>query len=185
VEDPAAIPSRLGVPPRRVPPTPRRPAAGLVALLLLAMVATFFAWVSAGPLWLAAGHGDRGTATVTACTGTGIGQRCRGDFVADGGQVTVPGVALLGVVADRRAEGSVVPARMVSADSRQAYAAPGDLTLHLRWAIGVLIVLLCGLGIAAATGARRLETARARRTAVLISLAGPLVLLAGFLAAAY
>jgi hypothetical protein len=49
----------------------------------------------------------------------------------------------------------------------------------------VLLVLLCGLGIAATTGARRLETASARRRALLISLAGPLALLVGFLAVSY
>ena len=57
--------------------------------------------------------------------------------------------------------------------------------MHLRWALGFVLVLLCGLGIASLTGARRLETARARRAAVLMSMAGPLVLLAGFLVMTY
>jgi hypothetical protein len=51
--------------------------------------------------------------------------------------------------------------------------------------LGFVLVLLCGIGIAGLTGTRQLETVRARRTALLISLAGPLVLLTGFLAAAY
>jgi hypothetical protein len=45
--------------------------------------------------------------------------------------------------------------------------------------------VLCGYGIAGLTGARQLETAKARRAAVLVSLAGPVLLLFGFLAAAY
>jgi len=46
-------------------------------------------------------------------------------------------------------------------------------------------VLFCGYAIAGVTGARRLETGRARRGAVLASLAGPVLLLAGFLIAAF
>lgn len=180
-----AAPSRLGVPPRRRPPAPRKPASGLPTLLVLALVAAFFAWVSAEPLWLAVGHGEHGTATVGQCTGSGITQRCIGQFTADRGGFTVPDVALLGVDHARRAAGAALPARMADRDSRQAFVGAGDVTLHLRWALGVLLVLLCGLGIALSTGARRLETARARRRAVLISLVGPLALLAGFLVVAY
>jgi hypothetical protein len=51
--------------------------------------------------------------------------------------------------------------------------------------LGFVLVLLCGIGIAGLTGARRLETARARRGALLASLTGPLLLLAGFLWVAY
>jgi hypothetical protein len=94
-------------------------------------------------------------------------------------------VALLGIGAADRHAGATVPARMVRLDSRQAFVGASTPMLHLRWAIGVLLVLLCGLAIAGATGARRLESARARRRAVLLSMLGPLALLAGFLAAAY
>jgi hypothetical protein len=59
------------------------------------------------------------------------------------------------------------------------------LLVHLRWTLGFILVLLCGYGIAGMTGARQLETARARRGAVLISLAGPVLLLVGFLVGAY
>jgi hypothetical protein len=156
-----------------------------VALLVLGLAAMFFAWVSAGPFWLAVGHGDRGTATVTRCTGDGVAQRCVGQFTAARGTFTAPDVALMGVAADQRGEGAVVPARMVDRKARQAYVGSAPLLLHLRWALGVLLVLLCGLGIAALTGARRLETPTARRGAVLLSLAGPLALLAGFLAITY
>ena len=61
---------------------------------------------------------------------------------------------------------------------------PGVL-MHLRWALSFVLVLLCGLGIAGLTGARRLDSVQARRGALLASLVGPLVLLAGFLYVAY
>jgi hypothetical protein len=152
---------------------------------VLGLAAMFFAWVSAGPFWLALGHGDRGTATVTRCTGDGFGQRCVGQFTADRGSFTATRVALMGVAAGQRAQGAVVPARMVDRQARQAYVGSAPLLLHLRWALGVVLMLLCGVGIAASTGARRLETARARRAAVLLSLAGPVALWAGFLAVTY
>jgi hypothetical protein len=156
---------------------------GLVALFVVAFAATFFAWVSAEPIWLAVGHGRTGTATVTGCSGSGITQRCQGVFTDGAG--TSPTVALLGVDAAERRTGATVPARMVDADARRAFVGASGPMLHLRWTIGVLLVLLCGLAIAGATGARRLESARARRRAVLLSIAGPLALLAGFLAASY
>jgi len=171
--------------PRRRVPEPRRPAAGLLGLLVLGMIATFFAWVSAEPFWLAVGHGDRGFATVERCTGAGVTQRCTGRFVAADGAYRVDDLALLGVAPERRAPGVTSPARMVSSDSRQAYAGSTGLLMHLRWALGFVLVLLCGLGIAGLTGAGRLETARARRVALLASLAGPLLLLAGFLFVTY
>ncbi|GAA0817228.1 hypothetical protein [Spirilliplanes yamanashiensis] len=168
---------------RTAPRTPLRPALGLGALLALALVGSFFAWVSAEPLWLAVGHSTTGTATVTRCTGDGVGQRCRGTFTADGR--TVPSVALLGVQPAQAQPGTRVTARMVSANSRQAFVGASGWTLHLRWLLGVLFVVGCGLGIASATGARRLENARARRRAVLLSNTAPLLVLAGFLVAAY
>ncbi len=182
---PAALASRIGVAPSRRdrPRAPRTPFVGLVALLVVAFAATFFAWVSAEPLWLAVGHGRTGTATVTGCSGGGITQRCKGVFTD--GTRTSPTVALLGVDAAERRTGATVPARMVDADARQAFVGASGPMLHLRWTIGVLLVLLCGLAIAGATGARRLESARARRQALLLSIAGPLALLAGFLAASY
>jgi hypothetical protein len=184
-DTPPAAASRLGVPPNRRdrPRPPRSPFVGLLALLVAAFAAAFFAWVSAEPLWLAAGHRVQGTAAVTGCTGSGIVQRCEGTFT--NGTLTSGRVALLGIGAADRHAGATVPARMVRLDSRQAFVGASTPMLHLRWAIGVLLVLLCGLAIAGATGARRLESARARRRAVLLSMLGPLALLAGFLAAAY
>jgi len=178
-------PATTGVPPRRKPRLPRRPAAGLVGLLALGLVAAFFAWVSAEPFWLAVGHGDQGSATVGRCTGDGVTQRCAGQFTVADGAYRVDDLALLGVEPAQRTAGAVARARMVSSDSRQAYVGGTGLLVHLRWALGFVLVLLCGLGIAGLTGARRLETTRARRGALLISLAGPLALLAGFLLAAY
>jgi hypothetical protein len=51
--------------------------------------------------------------------------------------------------------------------------------------LGFILVLLCGFGITALTGTRQLESLRARRIALLLSLAGPALLLAGFLYATY
>jgi hypothetical protein len=170
---------------RRRAPEPRRPAAGLFGLLALGLIAAFFAWVSAEPFWLAVGHGDRGSATVTRCTGSGVSQRCTGQFTAANGAYRVDRLALFGIEPAQRAPGTSAPARMVSSDSRQAYVGDTGVLVHLRWALSFLLVLLCGLGIAALTGARRLETAPARRGALLVSMAGPLVLLAGFLYVTY
>ncbi|GAA4593474.1 hypothetical protein GCM10023107_27090 [Actinoplanes octamycinicus] len=169
---------------RRRPPA-TNPVGALVALIGLSLLAAFFAWVSAEPFWLATGHGDIGYATTTRCHGAGLTQRCTGRFTAADGTFSARRVTLLGITGEAREPGAVSGARMVSADSRQAYAAPPGVLMHLRWTLGFLLVLICGYGIAGATGARRLESPRARRYALLASVAGPLVLLAGFLAAAY
>ena len=163
----------------------RRPAPALLALVALALIAAFFAWVSAEPFWLAAGHGDRGYATVARCTGSGVTQRCTGQFSASDGRYSIARVTLLGVGSAGRAPGSVAVARMVSPGSRHAYLGSTGLLLQLRWILGFTLVLFCGYGIAGVTGARRLDTARARRGAVLLSLAAPVTLLAGFLIAAF
>ncbi|MEV6597429.1 hypothetical protein AB0M36_11265 [Actinoplanes sp. NPDC051346] len=178
-------PRGTGRPPRRKPREPRRPVSGLLALLALGLVATFFSWVSAEPFWLAVGHGHAGTATIARCTGDGVTQRCYGQFTSADGVYTVPRIALFGVEPAQRATGSVASARMVSQDSRQAYVGATGTLVHLRWSLGFVLVVLCGLGIAGLTGAWRLDSARSRRAALLTSLAGPLALLAGFLLVAY
>jgi hypothetical protein len=163
----------------------RKPAPALLALITLALVAAFFAWVSAEPFWLAVGHGDRGYATTTACNGSGVTQRCAGRFDAADGSFAVTRVALLGVAGDKRAQGAVSPARMVSASSHMAYVGDTGALVHLRWILGFALVLICGYGIAGLTGARRLDDPHARRLVLLTSLFAPVVMLVGFLAAAY
>ncbi|GAA0500999.1 hypothetical protein Ade02nite_92470 [Paractinoplanes deccanensis] len=189
IEDTVEVPREQT---RRVAGRPRhsRRAAGLplsaqVSLVALGLVAAFFAWVSAEPFWLAVGHGDNGLATTTVCTGTGVTQRCAGQFAAADGSYTIARVTLLGVEGTGRQPGAVTPAKMVSPDSQQAYLGGTGALLQLRWLLGFALVVLCGYAIAGVTRARQLPTARARRAAILLSLAGPLALLAGFLAAAY
>ncbi|MFI6760308.1 hypothetical protein ACIBF5_14340 [Micromonospora sp. NPDC050417] len=173
-----------GAPPR-LPKPPRRPASGLAGLVLLALLASFFAWVSVEPLWLAFGHGDLGTATVIDCTGEGINQRCRGEFVSADGKFSAEGIRLAGVPAEDELESWQLTARMIDADSSTAYVGTGTGSLHLRWVLGLGLVVLCGVGIVWATGAVRLPNRSARRGAVLIGLAGPLAITAGFLAATF
>ncbi len=172
-------PVRLARPPK----APRRPAAGLPFLVVFALAATFFAWVSAEPLWLDLGHGDRGTVTVTRCTGDGVGQRCVGRFVAAGDRYVVGSVGLTAAPTSARRAGSAVAARMVSADAKLAYAGT-ESGLHLRWGVGLALVLLCGFAIAASSGAWRLRGG-ARYGVIGVSLLGPALLTAGMLAIAW
>ena len=180
VEKPARAAAR-----RRSHRSDRRPVRSMIALVVLALVAAFFAWVSAEPFWLAVGHGEGGIATTTHCTGSGVTQRCAGRFAAADGGFAVARVTLLGVGPAERVPGTVAPARMVSRDSTRAYLGDPSPLLQLRWTLGFILVMFCGYAIAGLTGARRLTTGRARRGAVLASLAGPVLLLAGFLIAAY
>jgi hypothetical protein len=171
-------------PVRKPPAVPRRPRVGLAALVALALVGSFFAWVTAEPLWLSVGRGDTGVATVARCTGTGVAQRCGGDFASADGTYVTEGVRLLGVTADRRTEGTELPARMVGADSGTAYVGSGAV-MTLRWALGLVLVLACGAGIVWATGALRLEDRRSRRRAALAGFFAPLLVTIGFLAATF
>ncbi|GEM_PF-1487663 len=162
----------------------RQPAVGLVALLLLTLLAGFIAWVNADAFWLAVGHRSSGTATVSGCTGTGLGVRCTGSFAADDHGFAAPSVVLSAVPLQARHAGAAVPATMVSARGRIAYAGAPQRLL-LRWLLGLALVLLCGLGIAWATGAWRLTGRAARTGAFLTSLGAPLVLFVGIVAAAW
>ncbi|WP_430780759.1 hypothetical protein [Actinoplanes sp. G11-F43] len=187
-EERAAVTARIAEPPphrRRRPPPPRNPVTALAALVLLSLVAAFFGWVSAEPFWLAVGHGDHGYATTARCQGDGLAQRCTGRFTTADGSLIVSRVTLLGVSGDGRQPGAITPARMVGPESDQAYTAPAGTVMHLRWGLGFLLVLICGYGIAVATGARRMPSRPARRGATLASFLCPLLLLGGFLAAAY
>jgi hypothetical protein len=152
---------------------------GLTALVLFGLVALFFGWVSADPFWLAAGRGSEGTVTVTRCD---AGQ-CVGKFTTAG--FTADGVALSGVSPADRETGATAPARMLASDRTWAYAGPA-WALHLRWALGLAVVLLCGAGVAVATGTRFLRPLGRRATfgGRLLAVAGPLLLFAGMLGAA-
>ncbi|MGY0003385.1 hypothetical protein [Micromonospora sp. I033] len=171
-------------PDRARPARPPDPVTGLSVLLSLSLLAAFFAWVSAGPFWLAVGHATSGTAVITDCTGGGLTQRCRGIFLADGERFRAHGVRVSGVPADRSATGSVLPARMTGPAGGTAYADAGA-GRHLRWLLGLLVVAGCAAGIARWTGATRLPDPRHRRWAVGVALAGPLLITVGFLASAW
>jgi hypothetical protein len=167
--------------PRRRPQ--RRPALGLLALIVLALTATFVGWVSAEPLWLAMGHGERGTATVTPCAVRDAPYECV-TFTAAGGRFAVEDVALLGTDRSHLRQGTSISAHMVSPHSRRAYALD-PMGIGLRAAVGLALVLLCGLGLAWATGATRLDHRGSRRRACLACVAAPLLLTLGFLAATW
>jgi len=153
-------------------------------LVALALTGTFFAWVSAEPIWLAVGRGDAGTATVTACVGDGLTQRCQGSFAASSGRYIAETVRLLGVTRSQAVPGTQVPAEMVHAGSDTAYLG-GELVMTLRWLLGLLLVVLSGVGIVFATGALRLEDRRSRRTAAVAGIAAPILVTIGFLAATF
>lgn len=178
----------------RSPATDRRRAArttalpdplrGLTVLVLLSLVTAFFAWVSAGPFWLAVGHGRDGTVVIDTCTGGGLSQRCRGIFTADDGRFLAHGVRVSGVPTGGGATGTAHRARMTGPDSGTAYADTGA-SRHLHWLPGLLVVLGCAVGIVRWTGSARLPGRRHRRWAVSAALAGPTLITLGFLAAAW
>jgi hypothetical protein len=182
--DQSRPPAHRAAGPRRRPPA-HNPVGPMVALVMLSLLAAFFAWVSAEPFWLAVGHGDDGRATITRCHGDGLAQRCAGQFTSDDGSFTAAPVTLLGISGASRATGAITPARMVSPGSDQAYAGPAGTLMNLRWILGFALVLICGFGIVRSTGANRLESGMRRRRAVLLSFAAPILLQAGFLAAAF
>jgi hypothetical protein len=160
---------------------PRRPAAGLAWLVVLGLLAAFFGWFSAEPLWLTLGHGISGTATVVDCSVHGIAGRCA-EFTPDSGAYPATRVALLGLGQVRT--GQRVAAHMVSAHGWQAYA--GDrASLYLRWIPGLFLVAMCGVGIAWGSGAARVPGRRRRILLVLASVVAPLLLAAGLFAAAF
>ncbi|GII21252.1 hypothetical protein [Planosporangium mesophilum] len=179
---PTTVKQAIQRPPRRVTRKSRPPALGLSALLLFGLLAGFFGWVSADPFWMAVGHAQRGTATVTTCAGQGLQARCVGTFQTAG--FSRERVAVSALSHDEQRPGVKVPARMVSSQGRIAYTGQPS-SLHLRWILGIALVLLCGLGIAWATGAGRLETRRARLAVYSASVGGPLLLALGVVAAAW
>jgi hypothetical protein len=168
----------------RRPAGPRAPLVGLLALIVFGLLATFFAWVTAEPLWLAVGHSSRGTATVIHCDGHGLGLRCQARFSASAGAVTAAHVQLVGAPARGLPDGATIKARMVSRSGRIAYA--GDAGgLALRCALGLLLVLVCAVAMALVAGVHRLENRRARWYTLAGTVAGPVALLVGMLAVTY
>ncbi|MEH0938643.1 hypothetical protein, partial [Micromonospora psammae] len=178
---PADPPARRPAPRATHSPDPVR---GLAALLAFSLLAAFFAWVSAGPFWLAVGHATTGTVAISDCTGGGLTQRCRGIFAATDGRFLAHGVRVSGVPGERRATGTTLPARMTGPDADTAYVDNG-VARHLRWLLGLLVVVGCGAGIVRWTGALRLADRRHRRWAVAGASAGPLLITLGFLVAAW
>jgi hypothetical protein len=174
--------SPIAVSRRRGAKNPRRPFFGLAGLLIFALLATFLAWYAAAPLWLSLGHGRAGVATVANCPVGGLNRRCA-DFTAADHSFTAR-VALLGPESMNQASGVKLDAQMVNEDASTAYAGD-DASLYLRWVPSVLLMVLCGFGIAWATGASRLPQSRARWTARIASVLAPVLLLAGMLAASY
>jgi hypothetical protein len=169
--------------PRRRRRPPRRPALGLVALVVLALVATFVAWVTAEPLWLTVGHREPGTATVTRCSVEDAPYECV-TFTAASGRYVTEDVTLLGTAQGQLRQGTTVPAEMVSPRGDRAYAID-RVGLRLRTGVGLALILLCGLGIAWATGATRLDDQGVRRRAYLACVAAPLLVLLAFLAVSW
>ncbi|MET7427191.1 hypothetical protein [Dactylosporangium sp. NPDC005555] len=160
-------------------PRPRSPAVGLPAMLLIALLAGFFAWTSAEPFWLDMGQGEAGRAQVTRCTGDGVLRRCYATFQSADG-AAVAGVPVVG--ADD-APGTVLDARMRDG-GRIAYA--GDPTgLRVRWTVGLALILLCGAALCWATGAGRLGRFRTRLAACALTTAAPVVLGLGVLVSCY
>ncbi|WFE21950.1 hypothetical protein O7621_00745 [Solwaraspora sp. WMMD937] len=162
----------------------RRPATGIAWILVVAAAAAFLGWVSAEPLWLAVGRGVPGTATVTDCTGDGLGRRCLGEFAAQTG-FTVDRVRLFGVPPVDQAVGAELTARMLHRERDTAYVVADLVVLHLRWSVGWGLTVLLGVLLIWGSGARRLASAAARRGATVAALLAPVLLAAGFLAAAW
>jgi hypothetical protein len=187
-------PIRPPAAPRRATRRPRESAAaGLVVLLLLALLSAFFAWVTAEPLWLALDHATPGTVSVNRCVDHGLNRRCAGTFTSADGRFSRTGVPVMGEVpavvpaevvevGPVAAEAVGAPAVMTSAGGARAYV---SVDAPSRAAVGVALILLCGLAIARATGVHRLPAGRARGVVTALSLAGPLALLAGMLAVTY
>jgi hypothetical protein len=162
---------------------PRRPWLVLPAVVLLALMAAFFAWVSAEPFWLAVGHGDTGTATVIKTRHGALDKRCLGNFSAADGRFRAHAVPVTGVERSRCAVGTAIDARMVSPGGREAYA--GNTSgLTARWGFGLLLVLACALLIVRVSGAARFA-GRERLAAVTMTFCGPLAIAVGILAAAF
>ncbi len=169
-------------PPKRLPRKVRHlrnPAFGLPAMLVIALLAGFFAWTSAEPFWLDMGQGEHGRAQITRCKGDGVLRRCYATFQSETREA-VAGVPLVG--ADD-VPGAVLDARMRDG-GRIAYAG-NPSGLRVRWTVGLALILLCGAALCWATGAGRLGRLRTRLAAYAVTVAAPLILGLGVLVASY
>ncbi|WP_020525905.1 hypothetical protein [Catelliglobosispora koreensis] len=151
---------------------PLRMSIALPLVIVLGLFSAFFSWVTAEPLWLAVGHGSTSTAVVTKCVGNGLTQRCQGEV--DGLRVTLLGLESPHV-------GERVEVQRVNDTSHRAYSGG----VFMRWFTGLLMVLLCGCGIALALGVQRQPASRERWAAAGTAFAGPLLVTVGFLAATF
>jgi hypothetical protein len=169
-------------PPRPRRRRPRRPEVGLALALVLGLAAAFLGAVSADPFWLALGAGDRGTVTVTRCTGGTVTGDCIGRYVPASGshRVAVTGVRISSLPAVQRTVGASVSARLLDRDGGWAYAGSAS-GLNLRWMLGFLLAIGCGLGTAMATGVPWLVREHPHRARLLWGLAvgGPMALFLG------
>lgn len=151
--------------------------------MVLALVAAFFAWVTAEPALVAMGHARSGTATVATCVGSGIQRRCHASFQDDSGQLVAVRIPLVGTRPGEAKPGTTVPARMAGDSGRVAYSTHSGL--RALWGTGLTMLVLCGLALIWSGGATRLPNRRFRAIGVLVSLAAPLAMLAGMLVAAW
>lgn len=172
-------PPKAPAPPRFVRKAPRGPAVGFTALLLFGLLSAFFAWVTAEPFWLAVRHAEPGTATVTACSGSGLSRRCTGEFASADGGFRRSGIPIMGAAPD---PGGAAPARMTSSRAARAYLGTGASP---RAGLGIGLLVLCGLLIAWSTGTLRLPSGRTRFLAFTGCLVAPLLLFGGMLAATF
>lgn len=174
--------ARTSPPPKRPPRKVRHvrnPALGLPAMLVIALLAGFFAWTSAEPFWLDMGQGEHGQAQVTRCRGDGVLRRCYATFKSET-HAAVQGVPLVG--ADD-APGTILDARMRTG-GRIAYAG-NPSGLRVRWTVGLALILLCGAALCWATGAGRLGRLKTRLAAYAVTGVAPLLLGLGVLVACY
>ena len=149
--------------------------------LFIALVVTFVAWVSAEPVWLAAGHRRPAIATITSCDGTGARRACHAAVTTSGGQLVAQHVLVAGAQPEQQRVDTTLTASMVTDRGRIAYV--GDergLLVRIGMAGGLL--LICGVLLGLASGVHRLPTRSGQLGAFGVSLAAPLLVQLGMLA---
>ncbi|CAM3575878.1 hypothetical protein [Stackebrandtia soli] len=149
------------------------------AVVALALVSTFIAWVSAEPLWMSVGHRTEGTVTVRDCEAGGFAPRCEGAFVPAGEHAQSATVRISGDTDAERA-GAELAAMAVGDTPRTVYIGT-TAGLFLRWGLGLVLLAACGAGLVSAIGAWRM-TGRAKRLALLVGFGSPFVMFLGALA---